>query len=290
MSRVPCRSANVEKAVSCALPRPASAGADRLPARTVRRAISLPEREHARFGDAEPIPGPTAEALAAVARETGMVVVGSFFERRAAGIYHNTAVVFDADGSDGGHLSQDAHPRRPALLREVLLHARRPRVFQLDTRFGNIGTLRLLGPVVSRGRPTHGADGARDPLLSHGHRLAPRARKPSSARPTGAWETIRRSHAIANGCTSPPPTASATKGDIQFWGASFVADPFGNILARASHDADETLIIECNLDQIDVVRTQWPFFRDRRIDAYEGLTRALSRLSQPQPPALRHFV
>jgi N-carbamoylputrescine amidase len=82
-----------------------------------------------------------------------------------------------------------------------------------------------------------------------------------------------RSHAIANGVFVVAANRTGMEGDIQFWGASFVVDPNGNILARASHDADETLIIECNLDQIDVVRTHWPFLRDRRIDAYEGLTR-----------------
>ena len=230
----------------------------------------------ARFDLAEPIPGPTTEALAEVARETAMVVVGSVFERRAAGVYHNTAVVLDADGTLVRPLPQDAHPRRPALLRKVLLHARRPGLPGVRDRASPGRDARLLGPVVSRGRPADRPQGRRDPLLSHGDRLAPGREGRVRRGPGDAWETIQRSHAIANGVYvaavnrvghEGPPAAASSSGAARSWPTpSAASSPAPATTPRKSSSPPATPALQ------EETRRNWPFLRDRRIDAYAPIT------------------
>jgi N-carbamoylputrescine amidase len=229
--------------------------------------------DHKRFDEAEPIPGPTSEALAAAAKKHKVAVIGSLFERRAAGVYHNTAVVFDADGQTSGVYRKMHIPDDPNYY-EKFYFAPGDLGFQaIDTQFARVGPLVCWDqwyPEAARLTALRGAQILFYPTAI-GWLHAEKAEYGPSQH--AAWETMMRSHAIANGVFVVAVNRVGTEEGIEFWGASFVADPNGNILARASHDREETLIVECNLDRIDVVRTHWPFLRDRRIDAYGDITR-----------------
>ena len=229
--------------------------------------------DHARFAEAEPIPGPTSDALADAAARHGVVIVGSLFERRAAGLYHNTAVVYDADGRIAGMYRKMHIPDDP-LYYEKFYFTPGDLGFQaFDTRYGRVGTCVCWDqwyPEAARLTALAGAQVIFYPTAIGWH---PSEKAEYGASQHAAWETMMRSHAIANGVFIAAPNRIGMEGNLEFWGASFVADPNGNLLARASHDREETLLVECNFDQIDVVRTHWPFLRDRRIDAYADLTK-----------------
>lgn len=228
--------------------------------------------DHARFAEAEPIPGPASEAIAAAAKQHGVVVIGSFFERRAPGLYHNTAVVFDADGSTAGMYRKMHIPDDPHFYEKFYFTPGDLGFQAIDTRFGRLGTLVCWDqwyPEAARLTALRGAQ-----IIFYPTAIGWQAheKEPFGASQHSAWETSMRAHAIANGVFVAAVNRVGTEEDIEFWGASFVADPNGNLLARATHDREETLIVECHLDQLDVVRTHWPFLRDRRIDAYGGLS------------------
>jgi N-carbamoylputrescine amidase len=229
--------------------------------------------DHARFDEAEPIPGPTSEALAAAAKKHNVAVIGSLFERRAAGVYHNTAAVFDADGRTGGVYRKMHIPDDPNYY-EKFYFAPGDLGFQsIVTRFAHVGPLVCWDqwyPEAARLTALRGAQILFYPTAI-GWLHAEKAEYGASQH--SAWETMMRSHAIANGVFVVAVNRVGTESGIEFWGASFVVDPNGNILARGSHEKEETLIVECDLDRIDVVRTHWPFLRDRRIDAYADITR-----------------
>lgn len=229
--------------------------------------------DHARFSEAEPIPGPTSEALAAAAREHGVVLVGSLWERRAAGLYHNTAVVFDADGSTAGVYRKMHIPDDPSYYEKFYFTPGDLGFRSFDTRFGRVGVCVCWDqwyPEAARLTALSGAQVLFYPTAI-GWLLPEKAEYGPSQH--SAWETMMRSHAIANGIFVAAPNRTGVEGNIEFWGASFVSDPNGNVLARAPHDREETLLVECDLDRIDAVRTHWPFLRDRRIDAYGDLTK-----------------
>ena len=198
--------------------------ADRMHCRSCSASQYPCQVEDPKFFDlAEPIPGPTTEALGAVAKARKIVIVASIFERRAAGVYHNTAVVIDEAGQNRRALPQDAYPRRPALLRKILLHPRRSRFRRASHRARLGRRARVLGSMVSRsGAPDR--DGRRaDSLLSDGHRMvAWRAGKSPPASRSNAWETMQRSHAIANGVFVAAVNRVGVEGELEFWGDSFV--------------------------------------------------------------------
>jgi N-carbamoylputrescine amidase len=226
-----------------------------------------------RFDDAEPVPGPTSEAVSAAAREHNVVVVGSFFERRTAGLYHNTAVIFDADGSTAGMYRKMHIPDDPLYYEKFYFTPGDLGFRSFDTRFGRIGVCVCWDqwyPEAARLTALTGAQILFYPTAIGWH-LAEKAELGPSQH--SAWETMMRSHAIANGIFVAAVNRTGIEGGLEFWGASFASDPNGNVLARASHDKEETQLIECNLEQIDAVRTHWPFLRDRRIDAYGDLTK-----------------
>jgi N-carbamoylputrescine amidase len=229
--------------------------------------------DHARFADAEPIPGPTSDALAAAAGKHGIVLIGSLFERRAPGLYHNTAVVYDAKGDIAGMYRKMHIPDDPLYYEKFYFTPGDLGFRAFDTRFGRVGACVCWDqwyPEAARLTALAGAQIIFYPTAIGWH---PSEKVEYGASQHAAWETMMRSHAIANGVFVAAPNRTGMEGKIEFWGASFVADPNGNILARASHDREETLLVECNFDQIDVVRTHWPFLRDRRIDAYGDLTK-----------------
>jgi N-carbamoylputrescine amidase len=273
MTCVASHERNVEKAVA-RIGEAASAGAQIVCLQELFAGLyPCQSEDHARFGDAEPIPGPTSERIAAAARRHQVVVVGSFFERRAAGLYHNTAVIFDADGRTAGKYRKMHIPDDPLYYEKFYFTPGDLGFASFATRHGQLGACVCWDqwyPEAARLTALAGAQIIFYPTAIGWH---PSEKEEYGASQHAAWETMMRSHAIANGVFVAAANRTGLEGSLQFWGASFVADPNGNVLARASHDSEETLIVECNLDKIDVVRTHWPFLRDRRVDAYEGLSR-----------------
>lgn len=273
MSCVEAKEPNVQKAIS-RIHEAAAAGAEIVCLQELFAGqYPCQDEDHRRFDEAEPIPGPTTEALSRAAREAGVVVVGSVFERRAPGLFHNTAVVFDVDGAQVGLYRKMHIPDDPLYYEKFYFTPGDLGFRSFDTRFGRVGTCVCWDqwyPEAARLTALTGAQMLFYPTAIGWH---PSEKDEFGASQHSAWETMMRSHAIANGVFVAAPNRVGREGDIEFWGASFVSDPNGNILARASHDAEETLIVECNLQQVEVARTHWPFLRDRRIDAYGDLVK-----------------
>jgi N-carbamoylputrescine amidase len=273
MSCTPSRDANVQKALD-RIAEAASAGANVICLQELFAGhYPCQSEDFRRFGDAEPIPGPTSEALSQAARQHGVVIVGSIFERRAPGLYHNTALVFDADGSKVGMYRKMHIPDDPLYYEKFYFTPGDLGFSSFQTRFGRVGVCVCWDqwyPEAARLTAMHGAEMIFYPTAIGWHH---REKAELGASQHSAWETMMRSHAIANGVFVGAVNRTGIEGDLDFWGASFLADPNGNVLARASHDSDETLLVECQLDKIDDVRTHWPFLRDRRIDAYGDLTK-----------------
>jgi N-carbamoylputrescine amidase len=229
--------------------------------------------DHRRFAEAEPIPGPTSERLAEAARSHGVVVVGSLFERRAPGLYHNTAVLFDADGSTAGVYRKMHIPDDPLYYEKFYFTPGDLGFGSFDTQYGRIGVCVCWDqwyPEAARLTALAGAE-----IIFYPTAIGWLAgeKQEFGASQHSAWETMMRSHAIANGVFVAAANRTGREGNLEFWGASFATDPNGNVLARAAHDKEETLLIECDLDRIDAVRTHWPFLRDRRVDAYGDLSK-----------------
>lgn len=227
--------------------------------------------DHVRFDEAEPIPGPTSEAVAAAAKEHGVVVIGSFFERRAPGLYHNTAVVYDADGSTAGVYRKMHIPDDPLYYEKFYFTPGDLGFAAFDTRFGRIGVCVCWDQWYPEAARLTALAGAQMIFYPTAIGWLPNEKEIYGASQHSAWETMMRSHAIANGVFVAAANRTGPEGELQFWGASFLSDPNGNVLARASHDKEETLLVECDLAKIDTVRTHWPFLRDRRIDAYGNI-------------------
>ena len=229
------------------------------------------------FDLAEPVPGPTTEALARLARELSIAIVGSVFERRAAGVHHNTAVVIDADGTLVGLYRKMHIPEDPQFFEKYYFTPGDLGVRVFETRYARVAPLVCWDqwfPEAARMAALAGAEILIYPTAIGWH---PGEKAELGAAEYDAWRTIQRSHAIANnvyvaavnrvGFEGPP------EGGLEFWGGSFVADPFGVVMAEAPHDREEILVAECDTRRIDETRRAWPFFRDRRIDAYEPLLR-----------------
>ncbi len=234
--------------------------------------------DHAHFQLAEPIPGPTTKAFQAFARQHGVVVVVSVFEKRAPGLYHNSAAVVDADGSLLGIYRKMHIPDDP-LYYEKFYFTPGDLGFRVwRTRHGTIGVLICWDqwyPEAARLTALQGADILFFPTAIG---WLPAEKAALGGQQHSAWETIQRSHAIANGCYVAAINRIGLEkpagGDgLEFWGQSFVAAPGGQVLAKAGADREESLVVPVDLDQVDVTRTHWPFLRDRRIDAYGDLTR-----------------
>jgi N-carbamoylputrescine amidase len=276
MSATTDREANLEKAISRAR-EAAARGAQIVCFQELFLGPYFCQSEnHDFFAQAEAVPGPTTERLASVARELGIVIVASLFEKRAEGLYHNTAAVIDADGSYLGKYRKMHIPDDPQYYEKFYFAPGDLGFRAWDTRFGRIGVLVCWDqwyPEAARLTAMRGAE-----ILFYPTAIGwlPPEKAQYGERQASAWETIQRGHAIANGCfvaavnrVGFEPSAS---GGLEFWGGSFVADPNGQLLAKAG-PAEETLIVPCDLSQVDVVRTHWPFLRDRRIDGYQDLTK-----------------
>jgi N-carbamoylputrescine amidase len=225
------------------------------------------------FDLAEPIPGPTTDALGRIAAALHVAVIGSVFERRAPGLYHNTAVVIDADGALRG-LYRKMHIPDDPLYYEKFYFTPGDLGFRSFPASGvQVGALVCWDqwfPEAARLTALAGAQIVFYPTAIGWHQ---REKAEFGSAQHEAWELIQRGHAVANGVFVAVTNRVGREGDLEFWGASFVADPFGRVLARASHDQEEILIVRCDLELIDTTRRNWPFLRDRRVDAYDGLLR-----------------
>ena len=233
------------------------------------------EENAALFDLAEPIPGPTSESFTRLARELQIVLIASVFERRAAGVYHNTALVFDADGSLAGTYRKMHIPDDPLYYEKYYFTPGDLGFRAFDTRYGKLAVLVCWDqwyPEAARLAALHGAQVLFYPTAIGWH---PAEKAQHGAAQHDAWRTIQRSHAIANGLYVAAVNRVGYEGKpdhgLEFWGGSFVADPFGQVLAEASQANEETLIVECDPRRIEDVRRNWPFLRDRRIDAYAGI-------------------
>jgi N-carbamoylputrescine amidase len=227
------------------------------------------------FDLAEPIPGPASDRLAQAARAAGVVLVASLFERRAPGVYHNTAAVYDADGSLLGLYRKMHIPDDPLYYEKYYFTPGDLGFRTFDTRCGRVGVLVCWDQWFPEAARLTALQGARVLLYPTAIGWHPREKAEVGASQREAWELIQRSHAIANGvyvaAVNRVGHEGPADGGLEFWGSSFVCDPFGVVLGRASEEREEVLVVPCDTRRLEDVRRNWPFFRDRRPDAYGPL-------------------
>jgi N-carbamoylputrescine amidase len=234
------------------------------------------EEDPRHFDLAETIPGPSTARLGKLARQHNAVIVASLFERRAAGLYHNTAAMLGTDGEIAGLYRKMHIPDDPLYFEKYYFTPGDLGFRNIDTPYGRIATLVCWDqwyPEAARLAALGGAQILFYPTAIGWH---PSEKAQYGAAQHDAWRTIQRGHAIANGVYVAAVNRVGFEGPpergLEFWGASFVADPFGQVIAEASHHAEEILIVECDPARTEEVRRNWPFLRDRRIDAYAPIT------------------
>lgn len=245
------------------------------------------QREDAALFDlAEAIPGPTSSKLSEVAKQQHIVLIASLFEKRAAGVYHNTAAVFDADGALRGLYRKMHIPDDPLYYEKFYFTPGDLGFRAFDTSFGRMGTLVCWDQWYPEGARLTALQGAQVLFYPTAIGWHPSEKAEFGAAQHDAWRTIQRAHAIANGVyvavvnrvgfeTGDIRGTSAPGDGLEFWGGSFVCDPFGRVIAEAPHDREEILVAEVDLHVIEEVRRNWPFLRDRRIDSYAPITNRL---------------
>ena len=252
----------------------AAAGAQIVCLQELFKTTYFPQEEDVKFFSlAETIPGPTTRALSLAAKKKNVVIIASLFEKRTSGLYHNTAVVIGVNGRIDGVYRKMHIPDDPCFY-EKFYFAPGDTGFQaFDTAFARVGVLVCWDQWYPEGARLTALKGAE--ILIYPTAIGAHDRElpgvPQVQR--DAWETIQRSHAIANGVYVAAVNRVGREKDLTFWGSSFVCDPFGKILARADQNKEEVLIVPCDLNKIEETRHGWPFLRDRRIDAYQDITR-----------------
>lgn len=226
--------------------------------------------DYENFKLAEPIPGATTDELSIVAKEKGVVIIASLFEKRAQGLYHNTTAVIDADGAYLGKYRKMHIPDDPAYFEKFYFTPGDLGYKVFETKFAKIGVLICWDqwyPEAARLTSLMGAE-----ILFYPTAIgwATSQDEATNTEQYNAWQTIQRSHAIANGVhvVSVNRVGFEQAGAMKFWGGSFVSNPFGTILAKGSHDDEEVMVTALDLSKTDSYRTHWPFLRDRRIDSY----------------------
>jgi N-carbamoylputrescine amidase len=246
------------------------------------------------FNLAEPIPGPSTNALSALARELGVAIVASLFERRAPGLYHNTAVTLNSDGQIAGIYRKMHIPDDP-LYHEKYYFTLGDLGFQaVDTSAGRVGTLVCWDQWYPEGARLTALQGAEVLFFPTAIGWHPAEKDEFGAAQFDAWRTIQRAHAIANGVyVAAVNRVGHEQGEVlghralgpglEFWGGSFIADPFGRIVAQAAHDAEEIVLGEVDRELIEETRRNWPFLRDRRVDAYAGITQRFLDAASSEP-------
>ena len=260
------------------------------------RIVCLPElfqtqyfcqrEDPALFDLAEPIPGPATAKLAEAAKRLEIVVIGSLFEKRAPGVYHNTAVIIDADGSLRGIYRKMHIPDDPLYYEKFYFTPGDLGFKAFDTRVGPVGTLVCWDQWYPEGARLTALKGAQVLFYPTAIGWHPDEKKQFGEAQYDAWQTIQRAHAIANGVyVAAVNRVGFEQGDIrgnkasgkglEFWGGTFIADPFGRVIRKASHDREEILVADIDLRLLEDTRRNWPFLRDRRIDAYGAITSRL---------------
>jgi N-carbamoylputrescine amidase len=235
------------------------------------------EENAALFSLAETIPGPSTEAIGALAKSLGVAVVASLFEKRAHGLYHNTAAIIDADGSLAGIYRKMHIPDDPLFYEKFYFTPGDLGFLNFETRFSRIGVQVCWDQWYPEGARLTSLQGANVLFYPTAIGWHPSEKAQHGEAQLDAWRTIQRAHAIANGVYVAAVNRTGFEGTLEngleFWGNSFVADPFGRVIAQASASDEEVLVTECDPKQMDDVRKNWPFFRDRRIDAYAPITK-----------------
>ena len=217
------------------------------------------EEEYSAFGLAEPVPGDSTVELQALAKKLGVVIIASLFEKRAEGVYHNTAAVIDADGSYLGKYRKMHIPDDPSFYEKFYFTPGDLGFKSWKTKFGTIGVLICWDQWYPEAARLTAIGWAKD------------EKKETREHQFQAWQIVQRSHAVANGIPVVAVNRVGTEGNLNFWGASFVANTLGELLFQASHDKEEVSVVEIDLNRSNTTRTHWPFLRDRRIDAYDGI-------------------
>ena len=239
--------------------------------------------DHARFDEAQPIPGPATDAMAALAKHYGVVIVAPLFERRAPGVYHNTAAVLDADGSLAGIYRKMHIPDDPLFYEKFYFTPGDLGFRPVRTKFATLGVGVCWDQWFPEAARLFALAGAEILLYPTAIGWIDEEKAEYGDGQRDAWRTAMRAHAIANGLFVGAANRVGIEGRLEFWGSSFVAGPNGQILAEADVAGDRVVTAQCDLAAIDVVRTHWPFLRDRRIDAYGHLTRRW--IDQPPAPS-----
>lgn len=231
--------------------------------------------DYENFKLAEPIPGPTTDALSKVAKELGVVIIASLFEKRAQGLYHNTTAVLDADGAYLGKYRKMHIPDDPAYFEKFYFTPGDLGYKVFKTKFATIGVLICWDqwyPEAARITSLMGAE-----ILFYPTAIgwATAQDEETNKEQYSAWQTMQRAHAVSNGVhvVSVNRVGLEQNGAMEFWGGSFVSNPFGKLEYLASHDNEENAVVEIDLQKTDFYRTHWPFLRDRRIDSYEPITK-----------------
>jgi N-carbamoylputrescine amidase len=248
--------------------------------------------EHALFELAESIPGPSTERLSAIAREEKIVLIASLFERRAPGLYHNTAAILEQDGSLAGVYRKMHIPDDPLYYEKFYFTPGDLGFKAFETSQGKIGTLVCWDQWYPEGARVTALKGANTLFFPTAIGWHPSEKAEFGEAQYSAWQTIQRAHAIANGvfvcavnrvgheqgdvvhngANGPIDVKGPEGAGLEFWGGSFIADPFGRVIVQAPHDREDILIAEIDLKLLEDTRRNWPFLRDRRIDAYGGIT------------------
>lgn len=244
--------------------------------------------DHRFFKLAETIPGPSTDLFCKIAKKYGVVIVASLFEKRASGLYHNTAAVIDADGSLMGLYRKMHIPDDPLYYEKFYFTPGDLGFRTWNTKLAKIGVLICWDQWYPEGARLTALSGAEILFYPTAIGWHPQEKAEYGEAQHDSWELMQRSHAVANGCYVCAPNRighetilgtdgkPVSKDGIQFWGQSFVASPNGQVVHRASIDKEEIGIVECDLEKVEFSRTHWPFLRDRRIDAYEGITKRFS--------------
>jgi len=229
--------------------------------------------DHRMFDLAETIPGPSVDALAEVAAAREVVVVAPLFERRAAGVYHNSAAVIDADGSLAGVYRKMHIPDDPLFYEKFYFTPGDQGFTPIETRYAKLGVGVCWDQWFPEAARLFALAGAEILLYPTAIGWIDEEKETFGGGQHDAWRTSMRAHAIANGIWLGAPNRVGVEGRLEFWGGSFIASPRGEVVAEGDHASQQLVIADCAVGEIDVVRTHWPFLRDRRIDAYAPLTR-----------------
>jgi N-carbamoylputrescine amidase len=231
--------------------------------------------DYENFQLAEPIPGPSTETLSMVAKELGVVIIASLFEKRAQGIYHNTTAVLDADGTYLGKYRKMHIPDDPSYYEKFYFTPGDLGYKIFKTKFATIGVLICWDQWYPEGARITALMGAEILFYPTAIGWATSQDEATNSEQFNAWQTIQRSHSVANGLhvVSVNRVGFEQEGAMKFWGGSFISNPFGKVLVQASHDKEEVIVLPVDLNKTDSYRTHWPFLRDRRIDSYQQITK-----------------